>query len=136
MDFSPNLAQSPPKSAQRKSSLPVRRRKGCDCASKENPLKSLRRAEAGDGAAYHSTKPSAIVGKVQFMTRELDALRAVRGVLFDMDGVIYVGTRPLPGVQEAIDYLTLELNCRYLETLADDELPIGDDARANSAPES
>lgn len=40
------------------------------------------------------------------MTRELDALRAVRGVLFDMDGVIYVGTRPLPGVQEAIDYLT------------------------------
>ena len=39
------------------------------------------------------------------MTRELSGLRAVRGVLFDMDGVIYVGTRPLPGVQEAIDYL-------------------------------
>jgi 4-nitrophenyl phosphatase len=29
----------------------------------------------------------------------------VRGVLFDMDGVIYVGTRALPGVQQAIDYL-------------------------------
>lgn len=40
------------------------------------------------------------------MTRELAELRAVRGVLFDMDGVIYVGSRPLPGVQEAIDYLT------------------------------
>jgi 4-nitrophenyl phosphatase len=45
-------------------------------------------------------------GKDQFVTRELSGLRAVRGVLFDMDGVIYVGTRPLPGVQEAIDYLT------------------------------
>ena len=45
-------------------------------------------------------------GKAPFMTRELAGLRAVRGVLFDMDGVIYVGTRPLPGVQEAIDYLT------------------------------
>ena len=40
------------------------------------------------------------------MTRELSGLRDVRGVLFDMDGVIYVGTRPLPGVREAIDYLT------------------------------
>ncbi|MDB5335221.1 MAG: family hydrolase [Planctomycetaceae bacterium] len=40
------------------------------------------------------------------MTRELSGLRDVRGVLFDMDGVIYVGTQPLPGVQEAIDYLT------------------------------
>ncbi len=39
------------------------------------------------------------------MTHDLAGLRAVRGVLFDMDGVIYVGTRPLPGVQEAIDYL-------------------------------
>lgn len=33
-------------------------------------------------------------------------LRAVRGVLFDMDGVIYVGDRPLPGVQAALDELT------------------------------
>jgi 4-nitrophenyl phosphatase len=40
------------------------------------------------------------------MTRELVGLGNVRGVLFDMDGVIYVGTRLLPGVQEAIDYLT------------------------------
>ena len=39
------------------------------------------------------------------MTRELLGLSAVRGVLFDMDGVIYVGTRPLPGVRQAIDYL-------------------------------
>jgi 4-nitrophenyl phosphatase len=37
--------------------------------------------------------------------RDPAGLRAVRGVLFDMDGVIYVGTRPLPGVQQAIDYL-------------------------------
>src|SRR5260221_9504501 len=40
------------------------------------------------------------------MTRDLAGLRDVRGVLFDMDGVIYVGSRPLPGVQEAITYLT------------------------------
>src|SRR5262245_23839421 len=49
---------------------------------------------------------AAVVLKAQFMTRELAGLRTVRGVLFDMDGVIYVGTRPLPGVQEAIDFLT------------------------------
>lgn len=29
----------------------------------------------------------------------------IRGVLFDMDGVIYVGTQLLPGVQEMFDYL-------------------------------
>ncbi|MCA9027769.1 MAG: hypothetical protein KDA86_21345 [Planctomycetaceae bacterium] len=40
------------------------------------------------------------------MSRELAGLRTVRGVLFDMDGVVYVGARPLPGVQDAIDYLT------------------------------
>lgn len=32
-------------------------------------------------------------------------LRRVRGVLFDMDGVVYVGTRLLPGVQQMFDYL-------------------------------
>lgn len=32
-------------------------------------------------------------------------LRHVRAVLFDMDGVIYVGNRPLPGVQAMLDYL-------------------------------
>lgn len=32
-------------------------------------------------------------------------LRKVRAVLFDMDGVIYVGNRPLPGVQAMLDYL-------------------------------
>jgi len=32
-------------------------------------------------------------------------LRHVRAVLFDMDGVIYVGDRPLPGVQAMLDYL-------------------------------
>jgi 4-nitrophenyl phosphatase len=39
------------------------------------------------------------------VTRDLAGLRSVRGVLFDMDGVIYVGTKPLAGVQHAIDYL-------------------------------
>lgn len=33
------------------------------------------------------------------------ALRAVRAVLFDMDGVIYVGNQLLPAVQEMFDYL-------------------------------
>lgn len=32
-------------------------------------------------------------------------LRPVRGVLFDMDGVVYVGNRPLPGVQAMLDTL-------------------------------
>lgn len=32
-------------------------------------------------------------------------LRAVQAVLFDMDGVVYVGNKPLPGVQEMLDYL-------------------------------
>ncbi len=32
-------------------------------------------------------------------------LRRIRGVLFDMDGVIYVGTQLLPGVQQMFDYL-------------------------------
>ncbi len=32
-------------------------------------------------------------------------LRRIRGVLFDMDGVIYVGTQLLPGVQAMFDYL-------------------------------
>ena len=31
--------------------------------------------------------------------------RKIRGVLFDMDGVVYVGSRLLPGVQEMFDYL-------------------------------
>src|SRR6516225_5108687 len=52
------------------------------------------------------TTASVLVEKARIMTRELAGLRAVRGVVFDMDGVIYVGTRALPGVQEAIDYLT------------------------------
>ena len=32
-------------------------------------------------------------------------LRTIRGVLFDMDGVVYVGSRLLPGVQDLFDYL-------------------------------
>lgn len=32
-------------------------------------------------------------------------LRKIRGVLFDMDGVVYVGSRLLPGVVEMFDYL-------------------------------
>jgi len=39
------------------------------------------------------------------VNRDRSGLRRVRGVLFDMDGVIYVGTRPLAGVQQALDYL-------------------------------
>ena len=39
------------------------------------------------------------------MNRPAASLRTVRGVLFDMDGVIYVGDTPLPGVQDALDYL-------------------------------
>jgi 4-nitrophenyl phosphatase len=33
------------------------------------------------------------------------ALRGVRAVLLDMDGVLYVGNQALPGVQELLDYL-------------------------------
>ena len=32
-------------------------------------------------------------------------LREARAVLLDMDGVVYVGEEPLPGVQELLDYL-------------------------------
>lgn len=32
-------------------------------------------------------------------------IRDVRGVLLDMDGVLYVGESPLPGVQDFLDYL-------------------------------
>lgn len=38
-------------------------------------------------------------------TEQLAKLRHVRAVLFDMDGVIYVGNQPLPGVQALLDYL-------------------------------
>lgn len=31
--------------------------------------------------------------------------RRIRGVLFDMDGVVYVGSKVLPGVQEMFEYL-------------------------------
>lgn len=39
------------------------------------------------------------------MTDSIHPLSRIRAVLFDMDGVIYVGNRPLPGVQELLDYL-------------------------------
>lgn len=39
------------------------------------------------------------------MTELYSALTRVRAAFFDMDGVIYVGSRPLPGVQELLDYL-------------------------------
>jgi 4-nitrophenyl phosphatase len=38
-------------------------------------------------------------------TEQIAKLRQVRAVLFDMDGVIYVGNQPLPSVQELLDYL-------------------------------
>ncbi len=36
---------------------------------------------------------------------ELETLRKVRAVLLDMDGVLYVGDQPLPGVRELLAYL-------------------------------
>lgn len=36
---------------------------------------------------------------------EVALLRQVQAVLLDMDGVLYVGNQPLPGVQELLDYL-------------------------------
>ncbi|MCB0091748.1 MAG: HAD family hydrolase [Caldilineaceae bacterium] len=36
---------------------------------------------------------------------KLESLRSVRAVLLDMDGVVYVGESPLPGVQPFLDYL-------------------------------
>lgn len=39
------------------------------------------------------------------MTDPMAALAGIRAAFFDMDGVIYVGSRPLPGVQELLDYL-------------------------------
>ena len=41
------------------------------------------------------------------------AFTAIRAVFFDMDGVIYVGQRLLPGVQAMLDYLTAS-GRRYL----------------------
>jgi len=38
-------------------------------------------------------------------SKELETLRRVRAVLLDMDGVLYVGDRALPGVQELMRYL-------------------------------
>ncbi|MCL4858043.1 MAG: HAD-IIA family hydrolase [Caldilineaceae bacterium] len=38
-------------------------------------------------------------------TNLLERLRRCRAALFDMDGVIYVGNQPLPGVQALFDYL-------------------------------
>ncbi|MDQ3248791.1 MAG: HAD-IIA family hydrolase [Chloroflexota bacterium] len=42
---------------------------------------------------------------MQNLPSSLEKLRQTRAVLFDMDGVIYVGNRPLPGAQELFDYL-------------------------------
>lgn len=39
------------------------------------------------------------------MTTHIEWLSQVRAALFDMDGVVYVGKRPLPGVQAMFDYL-------------------------------
>ena len=40
-----------------------------------------------------------------FVTGSSVDFRRIRGVLFDMDGVVYVGSRLLPGVVEMFDYL-------------------------------
>ncbi len=42
---------------------------------------------------------------MQISSDQKEMLRKVRSVLLDMDGVLYVGNRPLPGVQETLDYL-------------------------------
>jgi 4-nitrophenyl phosphatase len=39
------------------------------------------------------------------MTDSYSSLAPISAAFFDMDGVIYVGNRPLPGVQELLDYL-------------------------------
>jgi 4-nitrophenyl phosphatase len=39
------------------------------------------------------------------LVQRTEKLQNVQAVLFDMDGVIYVGNRPLPGVQALLDYL-------------------------------
>jgi 4-nitrophenyl phosphatase len=39
------------------------------------------------------------------MQPNIEWLTEVRAALFDMDGVVYVGKRPLPGVQDMFDYL-------------------------------
>jgi len=43
--------------------------------------------------------------RMQPLPHSIEKLRNIRAVLFDMDGVIYVGNRPLPGAQELFDYL-------------------------------
>jgi NagD protein len=47
------------------------------------------------------------------MMANLDKLRAKKGFICDMDGVIYHGNRLLPGVQEFVDFLQRE-NKKYL----------------------
>ncbi|MEZ4859863.1 MAG: HAD-IIA family hydrolase [Caldilineaceae bacterium] len=42
---------------------------------------------------------------MSYSAEQVAKLAGVRAVLFDMDGVIYVGNQPLPGVQEMLDYL-------------------------------
>ncbi len=72
--------------------------------------------------------------------RQSIAATLVRDNLLRLDGLPLLQKVPsLPDLKpgqrvrlgiEAIDYLTLELNCRYLETLADDVPPVGDDESA------
>jgi 4-nitrophenyl phosphatase len=42
---------------------------------------------------------------MQLTNQAFDRLRNVRAVLFDMDGVLYRGSQPLPGVQAMLDFL-------------------------------
>lgn len=42
---------------------------------------------------------------MEVSAQSLAKFKNVRAVLLDMDGVIYVGEQPLPGVQELLDYL-------------------------------
>lgn len=42
------------------------------------------------------------------------SLTQVKAVLFDLDGVLYVGSRPLPGAIEAVARVRLALPCRFI----------------------
>ncbi|MCA9832478.1 MAG: HAD-IIA family hydrolase [Thermomicrobiales bacterium] len=46
-------------------------------------------------------------GKKEAITHHYDRLRAAKGFVFDMDGVIYLGSRLLPGVNDLFDMLRL-----------------------------
>jgi hypothetical protein len=68
-------------------------------------VRRLESALTADGAV------TAGEGRVQATEESaVERLRAAKGVVFDMDGVLYVGSRPLPGVRALLDALALRDN--------------------------